>query len=74
MDAVKRYIANLERETGAITNVKFCVGERRGLTAEEIAKEAMSAVSDHQNGLVQSAASFPEPDLDSIDLRNLLSK
>jgi hypothetical protein len=74
MDAVKHYIASLGREEGAVTNIKFCVGERRGLGAEDIAKEAMNAVAMHQNGLATDATSFPEPELDMVDLGSILGK
>lgn len=72
MVAVKRYIANLEREDGAVENVKFCIPDRPGLEPDDIAKEAMNAVSMHRGGLAKAVSSFPEPDLDSIDLKPLL--
>ena len=74
MVAVKRYIANLAREDGTVENVKFCIGTRTDLEAEDIAKEAMNAVAMYRGGLAKAGSSFSEPELDSIDLSPLLPK
>lgn len=74
MDAVERYRQILERENGTIENVKFCLGDRSNLAPEDVANEAFHAVAMHQTGLSKAMVSFPEPELDAVDLHALLAK
>ena len=69
--AVAELIRLLKNEKGPIRNIKFCIGEKEGLSPADVAKQAAKSLSMHQNGLTSSSTEYSEPHLDGISLKHL---
>lgn len=71
MDKMGRYLDALKSEEGNVVNVKFYLRDVSGLVKEDVATEALRAVTAHRNGLTPAAHTYPEDELDSVSLENL---